>query len=68
MLRKRPSRYIYRARYRYDRYDHPDMGANDEGYHWTFCVSCSAEKEHERWRCLTCNTSNTGNAPKHSQR
>ena len=65
MLRKRPSRYIYRARHRYDHYDHPDTGANDEGYYWTFCVPCNAEKTHDLGLCVTCGARN---APRHSQR
>jgi len=63
--RRRPLHYIYRARHRYDPQEHPDAGANDEGYHWTYCVTCNAEKEHDQGRCLACNTDN---ASRHSQR
>ena len=63
--RRRPLHYIYRSRHRHDHYDHPDAGANDEGYHWTFCVSCNAEKTHDLGLCVTCGASN---APRHSQR
>ena len=37
---------------------HMDGGANDEGYYYRYCCSCSKKTEHEMSECLTCGCQN----------
>ena len=40
--------------YGYNRYSHPDAGANDEGYYHKWCYACRAKTEHEQGSCCAC--------------
>lgn len=53
----RDKRSNYYGRNNYDSGD-DDRGANDEGYHWTWCSCCCGRTEHELRFCLTCGTEN----------
>lgn len=59
--RKRYSSYGYNTsgygRYKPDAY-YVDGGANDEGYNWRYCCTCSEETEHDLSTCLQCNCVN----------
>ena len=43
----------YRNRYRSDAW-HMDGGANDEGYHYTYCYDCGRQTEHDLSNCIPC--------------
>lgn len=37
---------------------HVDGGANDEGYNWRHCYTCSEKTEHDMSECLSCGCQN----------
>jgi hypothetical protein len=65
MNRRRPIHYVSLPQRRDEPRDHPVAPVNDDGYHWTYCVLCCYETEHEATRCQRCDTCNP---IKHSDR
>jgi hypothetical protein len=41
--------------YQYHPVEEQDRGANDEGYYYEYCHSCSRRTEHEDEMCCECN-------------